>query len=779
MRYFRTDMLTAMPLILSSIFLAPAVAETGTLSSAASPSLATDKSAADLESVSPPQSGKYNDPIAFEADKMTYDRDNDIVTVSGKVHANQNNTRLSADQLQWDRKADKVHAIGHVVIINEDGAISYSDQADLDPHLKDGVIQNMLMVLQDGSRVAAQKASHVNDVTTFDMAAYTPCRVINDEGCPKTPIWRISAVRIVRDPTRERVTFKSPQLDVLGRTLVRLPSFSYPDNRSKSSSGLLLPHIQELKINGFELSAPYYFKLAANKDLTLTPYIYSKVLPGIGAHYRQLFGKGFFQVEGMLTRSTPLPAEEQNSANSSLISSDAHAKMRGYINANGKFQFDPKWSLTGSIRVTTDKTFLRRYDFAWDDRLRSTLNLERITDKSYFSVSGWIIQGLRPTDHFGTQPMALPLVDWRKRIADPWLGGVVSLQANTLALSRTDGQDTQRAFVSAEWDLRKYTPLGQQITYTALLRGDLYHSNYNNLTPELYQGTGGWQQRGIVAGAVDASWPFAGEAFGGTQVITPRVQVVTSPHVRNLAIPDEDSRALDLQDINLFSINRFPGYDRFEDGTRVTYGAEYTMERPMISVYGNLGQSVRLVREDEIFPQGTGFNRRFSDFVGRMSVRYGSFLKLTERFRLDRKTLAIRRQELDLTIGSKRTYLMVGYLQLSRDIDTAIEPDLGNYRELRLGGRIQIAHYWSIFGSGTIDMTTKKDQIANQKQIDIADSGVISNGFQPVRQRIGIQYDDNCLQLGLTWRRDYSTVGDSRRGNSFMLRFSLYGTDNN
>ncbi|ART94184.1 LPS-assembly protein [Zymomonas mobilis] len=769
MKYLRTDMLTAMPLILSSIFLSQAAAETGTPPSVAPSS---DQTATNKASTSDAGS-KKEAPITFEADNLVYDHDNDIVTVNGKVHAVQNETRLSADELQWDRKADKVTATGHVIIIQEDGTISYSDKADLDPHLKDGVIQNILLVMQNGSRMAANKATRVNDVTTLDMAAYTPCRVINDEGCPKTPLWRISAVKIIRDPNKEKVVFKSPRLDVLGHTILKLPNFSYPDQNSTMSSGLLIPHIQRSKMNGFEFSVPYYFRLAPDRDLTLTPYIFTKADPGLGAKYRQLFSKGFFQIEGMLTRSTPLPAESQNPT---LADSNAHSKMRGYINTNGKFQIDPKWSLTGSIRLTTDKTFLRRYDFAWDDRLRSTLNLERITDNSYFSVAGWVIQGLRPTDHSGTQPMALPIIDWRMRMPDPWLGGEFSFQANSMNLTRITGQDTQRAFASAEWNLRKYTPLGQRVTFTALLRQDLYHSSGNALTSELYRGSSGWQQRGIAAGAVDVSWPFAGEAFGGNQVLTPRVQIVTSPHVRNLSIPDEDSRSIDLQDTNLFSINRFPGYDRWEDGTRVTYGGEYTFHRPMFSFYGNVGQSMRIITEDEIFPQGTGFNRHFSDYVGRATLSYGSFFKLTERIRLDRKTLAIRRQEVNATIGSKRTYLMVGYLQLSRDIDTQLEPDLGNYRELRLGGRIQISHYWSIFGSTTVDMTTKKDQRANQQQADLynnTNSSLLSDGFQPVRHRLGIEYDDNCLTLGVTWRRDYSTVGDSRRGNSFMLRFAL------
>ena len=43
------------------------------------------------------------------------------------------------------------------------------------------------------------------------------------------------------------------------------------------------------------------------------------------------------------------------------------------------------------------------------------------------------------------------------------------------------------------------------------------------------------------------------------------------PTTGNLELPNEDSRAFDLEDSNLFAINRFNGHDRLEDGARITY----------------------------------------------------------------------------------------------------------------------------------------------------------------------------------------------------------------
>ena len=118
---------------------------------------------------------------------------------------------------------------------------------------------------------------------------------------------------------------------------------------------------------------------------------------------------------------------------------------------------------------------------------------------------------------------------------------------------------------------------------------------------------------------------------------------------------------------------------------------------------------------------------------------------------------------IDATIGNGRTFALIGYLRLNRNISAALE-DLRDREEVRVGGRVQVTRYWSIFGSATIDLTKKAD-----------DPLSLSDGYQPVRHRLGIAYTDDCLDLGITWRRDYDTSGDSRRGDSFLLRLAFRG----
>ena len=65
-------------------------------------------------------------------------------------------------------------------------------------------------------------------------------------------------------------------------------------------------------------------------------------------------------------------------------------------------------------------------------------------------------------------------------------------------------------------------------------------------------------------------------------------------------------------------------------------------------------------------------------------------VSITHRYRLDKDNFAVRRNELDATIGTDKTYAMVGYLRLNRNIGPELE-DLRDREEIRLGGRVQIA----------------------------------------------------------------------------------------
>ncbi|HWU02815.1 MAG TPA: LPS assembly protein LptD, partial [Novosphingobium sp.] len=717
---------------------APAPAEAAPLPAATSPSDQDDKTK----------------PIDFEADEVTYDEKNSLVTATGRVFMKRDKQTVRADVVTWNRDTGKIHATGHIRVVDRTGNELLTDEMDLTDDLSLATTENMLMLLREGGRLAAAKGQRIeNGQVLLTRVSYTGCDVVDSKGCSKTPSWQVTANHVTYDPDKKLVRFKAARLALFGVRILPMPSLVIATD-GRALSGFLIPDFRMSAANGLELSSTYYARLADNRDLTMTGTLFTKSDPMVKMRYRALTDIGAYQLTGWVTRSTVIPVSGDTAS--------ATEQLRGAVDVNGKFQLTPEWSVAFSGRLASDRTFLSRYNINGDDLLRSTVNAERIGDKSYLSISGWAFQTLRTNELQGQVPIALPLIDWRIRPSEKVLGGQLEFEANTLAISRSAGQDTQRAFASARWDMRKVTPWGQQITFTALARGDAYHSSNNALTNStLYQGLPGWQTRGMVLGAVDVTWPLVGSALGGTQVLTPHVQMVVVPHTPNLSIPNEDARAIELEDVNLFALNRFPGYDRIEDGTRFTYGFDWSLERSRWRVNATVGQSYRMTNLDVLFPQGTGLNDRLSDIVGRTELRYRDFFKITHRYRLDKGSLAFRRNEVDATIGSDQTYFELGYARLNRNIASALE-DLQDSNEARASARVAFARYWSLFGSGVFDMS-------NNNLV----TGQPVSSFQPLRTRLGLSFQSDCFQVDVTWRRDYVTIGDATRGSSFEVHFAL------
>ncbi len=718
---------------------------------AATPALAQE---AGLPPVAPVEATAAEQSITFSADSVEYDSDNEVVTASGQVRLNRDGTFVAADQVRWDRRSGEVVATGNVVVVPPEGDRLISERVVLTDSLRDATVENLLVVLEDGGRLAATRATRTGEVITLDNAVYSPCPVTTERGCPRRPSWRILAARVRYDQAADRVRFDRGRLELFGVALPLLPVFSIGTaGGGEGYSGLLTPDLSLSRLRGLELSLPYHHRFGPNRDITVTPHLYTAVKPALEARYRALNRLGAYSIGAFVTHGDT----------TSFDDSRDDKGLRAYVEGNGKFQFSPLWSLTGQLRWASDKTVARFYDISRDDRFRNMLDLERIDIDSYVSLAGWAFQGLRQNDRQRTIPIALPALDARWRLADPWLGGRIELQANSLAVFRREGQDSQRAFAGARWDLRRLTPFGQELLLTGYARGDVYHSNDNALTPLIYRGKEGWRARGIAAAAAEVRWPLMGQLLGGVQRLTPRAQLVLTPPTANISLPNEDSRAVDLEDSNLFALNRFPGYDRWEDGSRLTYGLDWNLDRPGWAVSSTIGQSYRLNRDAQIFPEGTGLTDRWSDVVGRTRVKFGSFVDLTHRFRLDKDNLAVRRNELDLTVGTAETYARIDYLRLNRNVDRAVE-DLRDKEEVRLAGRWKFHRFWSVFGATVLDLTD-----SDEDPLSLAD------GVNSVRHRLSLDYEDDCLSLGVSWRRDFERLGDRAEGSTFSFRLSLKG----
>src|SRR5205823_14075909 len=106
----------------------------------------------------------------------------------------------AADEVGWNRKSGEVRARGNVVLLTPQGDKLVGDNVRLTDTLRDGTVDNLMVVLESGGRIAATRGTRLNGVSTFANAIYSPCPVTSETGCPKWPSWSITAARVIDDP---------------------------------------------------------------------------------------------------------------------------------------------------------------------------------------------------------------------------------------------------------------------------------------------------------------------------------------------------------------------------------------------------------------------------------------------------------------------------------------------------------------------------------------------------------------------------------------------------
>jgi LPS-assembly protein len=239
----------------------------------------------------PPRDG--GDPIAagdvigFAADEMRYDDKAQIVSASGSVRLNRDAWRLAADAIEYNRTTGIVVATGNVVTTDPQGNQAFGDRIELTDSLRDGAIDNMLLVLTDGGRLAAVEGQRSDQVFNLRRAVYSPCAVTGSDGCAKDPVWQVKALRISYNRGKHRLSYRDASLEIFGVPVMYLPSFSHPDGEAKQASGLLLPGVKWQRQLGLGVSLPYHFALAPDRDLTVTPWFYTAVNPALQLQARR------------------------------------------------------------------------------------------------------------------------------------------------------------------------------------------------------------------------------------------------------------------------------------------------------------------------------------------------------------------------------------------------------------------------------------------------------------------------------------------------------------
>jgi LPS-assembly protein len=745
--------------------------------------------------------------MMVRADELQYDNANNRIVAIGNVQIYYQRSTLEADRVVYEQTTKRMRAEGNARLTEADGKVLHGEVIDLTDQFRDGFVDSLQLETIDKTRFAAPRAERQEGrYTVFQSGVYTACEPCADDP-RKPPRWQVRATRIIHDDTEKMIYFESARLEAFGYPIFYWPYLSTPDPTVKRKSGFLIPKMGYGSVLGANFSAPYFWALAPNYDLTVTPTLSSAQGLLMQAEWRHRLMTGSYSIKAAgIFQADPGAFERRYTPRFPGDKDPGDRLFRGSIDTTGMFALNNNWVWGWDGSVVTDRMVIQDYAlrtyFALMDPFKSG-GLETVTqlylsgrgELSYFDARAIYFYGLSANDVQSQLPIVHPVVDYRNRLANPLFGGELTYRANIISLSRENADFdpiTQNAFntgqcdrltadptvktptdcilrgfpgtysrgsAEATWRRTFIDPWGEKWTPFIALRGDIAALSVKNETGvSNYLPTGDSSVgRFMPAVGLEYRYPFISVHSWGTQTIEPIAQLIVRPDETQIGkLPNEDAQSLIFDDSNLFSINKFSGWDRIEGGTRLNAGIQYTAQfNNAGSVNALFGQSYQLAGQNSFAIAdsvntglSSGLAKPRSDYVARVGYQPDGVYSLISRFLLDEETFRIRRVELEARANFDRWQITALYGNYDA------QPEIG-FLQRRQGvtgqATFKFTQNWSVLASARYDI----------------------EAHQVNQTRLGLGYIDDCFAISLNYITDYNYSGTTTTDNKVMLIVNL------
>ena len=617
-------------------------------------------------------------PTFLKGERM-FGRPDLETVVEGNAELRRGDTVIRADRLEYFQPDDSARARGNVYI-NKAGNVYQGPLLELKVDAFEGFFtQPSYRFLRNGAHGEADRVDFLSDQRmTIRNATFTTCE--RTPGPSWMPDWILRAASIDIDNEEEVGLAKGAVLSFKGVPILPIPILSFPLS-DKRKSGVLPPTFGLDSVNGAEVTLPYYWNIAPNRDATVFPTVMTKRGLNMGGEFRYLEPAYSGQV-----RLDVMP-EDRLRQQTRWGYSYSH---RGRI--TGSMAPDSGLGLSLGLNRVSDDNYWR--DFT---RVSASLTQRLLANDMTLSwTSGGFSNRVRALKWQTLQDVSSPITPPYDRLPQvttqylrPGVNGFdFSFNADYTRfrsdIVMTGQPNAQRTFALAQVSRPWQTPSGFLTP-----KVQLHASSYQFDTP-LTNGARS-ASRVVPTFSLDSGLVFERDAsyFGRAlrQTLEPRAFYVYTPFRDQSQLPIYDSGATDFNFANIYTENAFVGNDRISDNNLLTLGLTSRLLDPETGAEAarfGIAQRLRFKDQNVTLPGGTPVADRISDVLLGASLNWDPSWTLDTTVQFNPKT---RRSERS-TIGAR--YSPGNY----RVISAAYRFQKGLSEQLDIGWQWPINDLW-------------------------------------------------------------------------------------
>jgi LPS-assembly protein len=212
-----------------------------------------------------------------------------VAVLSGRVKVRRDARSVTADTVTYDEKTGKISVKGSVDF--EDPKMRVLGPTGSYDTLGGGNFEqgNFQLLERRGRGFASEIALRPDGKVALATVRYTTCPVGNED-------WMLQASSVNLDTNLQEGIARHVIMRFEDVPIFYTPYLSFPLGDERKS-GFLFPSFGHSGSNGYSLEIPYYFNLAPNYDLTLTPGLLSARGVQLGSEFRYLTDHSHGQIE--------------------------------------------------------------------------------------------------------------------------------------------------------------------------------------------------------------------------------------------------------------------------------------------------------------------------------------------------------------------------------------------------------------------------------------------------------------------------------------------------
>ena len=705
---------------------------------------------------------KKEAPTFVQAQQLTVRPDLDV-QLQGQATIRRPGLSIRADRLDYDQTQDEVKASGDVRV-SRDGSLFVGPSLVLQMDSFRGQLMQPRFELYKSSGYgdAASLVFLDSDRAVMQQVSYTTCR--RKPGPEWLPEWVLKATRLTLDNEESSALAEGVQLRFQDVPLMALPAVSFALTEDRKS-GLLPPLVGIDTTNGVQVSQPYYFDIAPNRDATVNTHVMSKRGVAVDTEFRYLEP----DYNGQL-RLNLMPSDSLRQQNRWGLSAQHQGGIETGLNGIGRI------GLGLSVNRVSDDNYWR--DFSRSGQvltqrlLPSTGTLAWALGDLSMSAQVQRWQTLQDVSAPITPPydrapqITLRYGQWQADGMD-WsiVGDTTRFEAdysripNSTALPRNGERSFVQAQVSRPW-IRPWgfvTPKLQLHATRYQLDGVMDNGNRsaNRVLPTYSLDSGLVLER-------ETQW------FGRqvVQTLEPRAFYVRTPYRDQSFLPVYDSGATDFNLSTIYSENAYVGHDRLIDNDALTLGVtsrffDASNGAEMLRV--GMAQRIRFSDQQVVLPGQTAAKTGLSDMLLGAGVRWDDRWALDATVQLNNQTNKVSRNTLQGRYSPSPYRVVNAAYRLNRDVSEQV--DLGWQWPLSdlMGRRDDAAESaWTRApGQG----------LGPDRWYTVGRMNFSINERRLVDSLLGFEYDGGCWLGRIAFERLQSTVSTATSRLLFQLEF--------